>query len=139
MARSATGLRDVAAGVLQQGDEVVGGVAERGALEVEDADAAGAGAVRQPEQVAGEEVAVDEAARAVGERARAWRSRAAAKSSRAAGGAGAAKAAGHHQSSSVPSAAWAMAGASQAGRPGGGAARWMATRTSTAASRGAEG
>ena len=55
--------RDVAACVLQQRDEVVGGMAERGTLEVEHADAADAVALRQPEQVAGEEVAMDEADR----------------------------------------------------------------------------
>src|SRR6185437_17112445 len=55
---------DIPAGVLQQGHEVVGRVADRGALEIDHADAAEAGPVRQPEQIAGEEVAMDEAPRA---------------------------------------------------------------------------
>ncbi len=59
--------RDVAASVLEKRDQVVGGVADRGALEVEDADAAEAGAIGQPYQVAGEEVSMDEAARVFGQ------------------------------------------------------------------------
>ena len=45
---------------MQQGDQVIGGVAERGALEVDDADAADTRAVGKPDQVAGEPVPVDE-------------------------------------------------------------------------------
>ena len=131
MARSSPGGANVAPRVLQQRDEVVGRMADRGGLEVDDAGAAGAGALRQPEQVAGEEVAVHEAAR-TGLDGASIASRAAAKSPRAAGGGLAPKIAGHHQSNSVPSAACAMAGASQAGRSRGGAARWRAIRTSTA-------
>ena len=59
---------DVAARILQQRDEIVGRVTDRRTLEVEHADAADARALRQPQQVAGEEVAMDEAERAGGDR-----------------------------------------------------------------------
>ncbi len=55
----------VAARILDQGDQVIGGMAQGRALEIEDADAARAGPLGQPEQVAGEEVAMNEGLRRV--------------------------------------------------------------------------
>ena len=89
-------------------------------------------ALRQPHQIAGEIVAMDEHARPRGER-RQHPSSAAATAARASSGGGAPNAAGHHQSRIVPQAAAAIASASQSGSSGGGAS-CIAASASTAAS-----
>ena len=128
---AARGIRDVASCVLQQRHEVVGRMANGGALEVDDRRVRWSG---QSEQVASEEIPMHEAGRAGRDRCQHSRQRRSRLRSRAAGGAGAPNRAGHHQSNSVPKAVDAIAAASHDGKPAGGAARCMTTSASTAAS-----